>query len=357
MTENKLLELISRGESDRLDFKLKIAKKNKKKSDLMKDVMAFANTHSNEDAYIVMGVKEIHGEKKIIGLEDNDLFDDAELQQLVNGKLTSELKFKCDTIISSKSNKKFQVITISKSQNNKPFFIRDDFESIRKNTVYIRKNSSNFEINPKEIISLYSKEAYSPIEIEDYGFYFEREDKHWKNVDTEDGVFNIRLPLVNVSSRLIREVEVSWSSDYNSITAEILSLLNDNNIDGKVKFCEKGNFQMLDIEIPCLEIRELIAYEKKPVLIKSITPGHGSAKKIRISELFSVLFFARLELCLYLGGRNADKKINLNATLSFKDESGEKESINIDLDAAPTIMKQDQNKRLREVNFQFNQVN
>lgn len=55
------------------------------KSELLKDILAFANAWRRADAYILIGVKEVKGGRsEVVGIADH--LDDAHIQQFVNSK-------------------------------------------------------------------------------------------------------------------------------------------------------------------------------------------------------------------------------------------------------------------------------
>lgn len=59
-------------------------------SELLKDVLAMANTWKSTDAHILIGVKEDPGSRAtVVGLPSADHFDDSRLQQFVNGGKTN----------------------------------------------------------------------------------------------------------------------------------------------------------------------------------------------------------------------------------------------------------------------------
>jgi predicted HTH transcriptional regulator len=88
--------LLYEDESPTLDFKKEQYLFNKatdiQKSELLKDILAFANAWRRADAYILIGVEEVKGKKSnVIGI--NDDLDDASLQQFVNSKTQRPITF------------------------------------------------------------------------------------------------------------------------------------------------------------------------------------------------------------------------------------------------------------------------
>ena len=95
--DSALLEnLLYQAEGSALDFKEEQypfdgANKDQK-GELLKDILAFANSWRQTTAYILIGVKEIKGARsKIIGVTDH--LDDANLHQFVNSKTQRSVEF------------------------------------------------------------------------------------------------------------------------------------------------------------------------------------------------------------------------------------------------------------------------
>src|SRR5437899_1839798 len=62
------------------------------KSEIIKDILAFANAFRRDDAYILLGVQDQQGGRAtIIGVTNHP--DDASLQQLVNTKTNRTVEF------------------------------------------------------------------------------------------------------------------------------------------------------------------------------------------------------------------------------------------------------------------------
>ena len=65
---------------------------NEEKGELLKDILAFANAWRRADAFILVGVKDIPGNKASVqGVASH--IDDAKLQQFVNSKVNRPIEF------------------------------------------------------------------------------------------------------------------------------------------------------------------------------------------------------------------------------------------------------------------------
>lgn len=88
--------LLHHAEGATLDFKRSQYLFNKAsksdKSELLKDILAFANTKREMPAYILIGVEEVKGGRsKVIGVQTH--LDDADLHQFVNSKAQRSVEF------------------------------------------------------------------------------------------------------------------------------------------------------------------------------------------------------------------------------------------------------------------------
>lgn len=144
-------ELLYQEESSTLDFKEEqyrfVDEKNKHiKSELLKDILAFANAWRESDAYILIGVREIKGGKSVVVGIDDDI-DDASLQEFVNKKTNRPLDFQYCTILID--DKKIAYIQIPVQR--RPFYIEKEYGRIKSNTVYLRRGSSTDIATPDEV--------------------------------------------------------------------------------------------------------------------------------------------------------------------------------------------------------------
>ena len=116
------------------------------KAELLKDILALANSWRLTTAYILIGVKEIKGRRnEIIGIENH--LDDANLHQFVNGKTQKPVEF---------SYLPFRVegLDIGVIQipiQERPFFLARRFGGLSDNEVLVRDGSSTRVATPDEI--------------------------------------------------------------------------------------------------------------------------------------------------------------------------------------------------------------
>jgi len=158
-------ELLFEEESSTLDFKQEqysfINSNDHQKSELLKDILAFANAWRRNEAYILIGVEEIKGSRSNILGVDNDL-DDSDLQQFVNSKTQRPLIFEYKNV--QVDGKNIGIIKIP--INERPIYLNKDYGKLKKHTVYIRRGSSTEIATPDEIAKMgasYQSEKNVPI--------------------------------------------------------------------------------------------------------------------------------------------------------------------------------------------------
>ena len=91
-------QLLYEEESTTLDFKkgqYPFAKASEvEKSELLKDILGFANAWRRSEAYILIGVEEVRGGRSnVVGILATDHLDDHSLQQFVNSLTHQPVRF------------------------------------------------------------------------------------------------------------------------------------------------------------------------------------------------------------------------------------------------------------------------
>lgn len=120
-----------------------------KKAELLKDILAFANSWRGTTAFILIGVKEIKGGRsEVVGVKDH--LDDADLHQFVNGKTQRRIEFSYYAVPIEGTT--IGVIEIPPQQ--RPFHLKKGFGKLRANDVYIRDGSSTRVASPDEIAKM-----------------------------------------------------------------------------------------------------------------------------------------------------------------------------------------------------------
>lgn len=140
--DNEILDnLLYSEEGIDLDFKRDQYKfssaSDEEKCELLKDIIAFANSWRRSDAFILIGVKEVKGGRsEVVGITEK--LDDAQIQQFVNSKTQKPITFSYRNL--DFENKSVGVIHIP--IQNRPFYLKKDYGKLKKETVYIKRGSS-----------------------------------------------------------------------------------------------------------------------------------------------------------------------------------------------------------------------
>ncbi|MFS8120531.1 MAG: helix-turn-helix domain-containing protein [Microcoleus sp.] len=164
-------ELLYEEEGTTLDFKIKSyefsSANDHQKSEILKDILAFANAWRRVDAYILLGVEEVKGGRsKIIGIQEE--LDDAHLQQFINGKTQRPIEFNYRTVLID--GEKIGVVRIP--VQTRPFYLEKDYGKLKKHVVYIRRGSSTDEASPEEVRDMGRAELQVSQEIPSLSFEF-----------------------------------------------------------------------------------------------------------------------------------------------------------------------------------------
>ncbi len=150
MTSELFESLLFEEEGTVLDFKSKqypfSGVNDFKKSELLKDILGFANAWRREpNAYIVIGVEEVRGgQSKVVGIERQDHLEDHSLQQFVNSRINQPIQFRYEAY--EYAGKQVGIICIN--EVNRPAFLLKDFGKLKKNEVYVRRGSSTDPSKP-----------------------------------------------------------------------------------------------------------------------------------------------------------------------------------------------------------------
>ena len=152
--DSKLLEsLLYEGEGVALDFKSAQYPFDNanvgEKAELLKDILAFANSWRRTTAYILIGVEEIKGGRsKVVGVENH--LDDASLHQFVNNKTQRPVEFSYQVFPTEGTT--IGVIEISLQE--RPTYLKKRFSELREHEVFIRDGSSTRVAKPEEIAKM-----------------------------------------------------------------------------------------------------------------------------------------------------------------------------------------------------------
>ena len=153
MNATLMEELLNEDESAMLDFKrdqyLFDKASDEQKSELLKDILAFANAWRRTDAYILVGVEDVKGGRSsVVGVTSH--FDDASIQQFVNGKTNRPVTFSYHVF----PFEGVQVGIFHLPLQDRPIYLKKDFGKLKQREVYIRRSSSTDIADPDEIAKM-----------------------------------------------------------------------------------------------------------------------------------------------------------------------------------------------------------
>jgi len=140
--------LLWEDESTKLDFKETQYPLDtpEQKGELLKDLLAFANAFRRNDAYILLGARDIKGSRALITGVTHHL-NDADLQQLVNSKTNRTMEFSYHAL--ELDNQHIGIIRIPRQA--RPTYLRKPFGNLKGNAVYLRHGSCTSIATPDEI--------------------------------------------------------------------------------------------------------------------------------------------------------------------------------------------------------------
>lgn len=142
----KLKSLIKRSEGTKLDFKLKLSLQYESgKKELAKDICAIANSKGGR-GYIIIGIED--KTRKIVGLSDNNLIEEEQIQQIISSRCEPPIPIQVDTCILE--GKKICTITIF-SGEQKPYQIREN------GAFYVRRGSITDIMRKQELVEAFEE--------------------------------------------------------------------------------------------------------------------------------------------------------------------------------------------------------
>lgn len=197
------------GECDYLDFKEEDYHKDNK-VELVKDLVAFANSHSERNKYIIIGIKEENNLcDEIIGIDEKRIRDEAEFQQIVKTYIKENLNVEYKIL--NIDNKKLLIIEIPASNNeNRPFMVKTQIGYLKENEIYIRKGSMTTLANKMDLEIMLEKKKRSQLIIQSY-----LNDK----ISNKLLLSNVNLKIEEYRERKFKEIEEAVN-EINSLKGE-----------------------------------------------------------------------------------------------------------------------------------------
>lgn len=157
LIENLLWE----DESNTLDFKEQqypfSGTTENQKSEIIKDILAFANAFRRDEAYILLGVRDVKGGRGTVSGVTHHL-DEADLQQLVNSKTNRTIDFHYHAI--EFDQKQIGIIRIPRQE--RPSYLTKNYGKLHATKVYLRHGSSTGIATPEEIARMGADQPRAP---------------------------------------------------------------------------------------------------------------------------------------------------------------------------------------------------
>jgi len=150
MTSELFESLLYEEEGPTIDFKkeqYRFAKATEEeKSEILKDVIGFANAWRRATAYILVGVEEVRGGRsQVIGIPASEQLQDHALQQFVNNLVNTPIRFNYRAF--SYEGKQVGIFVIEDGQD-RPIHLKKDYGKLEKDKVYVRRGSSTDPTKP-----------------------------------------------------------------------------------------------------------------------------------------------------------------------------------------------------------------
>jgi hypothetical protein len=187
LSKQEIDELLEQREGRSLDFKRDQyafeSADDESKSELLKDILAFANTARMHDAYILIGVREVKDGVSIpVGVSVH--LDDAKLQQFVNTKTNRPVRFSYEA--NPFAEMSLGVIRIDRDQPA-PIWITKPYGKLQKDRVYIRHGTSTTIASPDEIVQLGASKNLQPARVAQlsFSFYLQAQEERVKILTAE----------------------------------------------------------------------------------------------------------------------------------------------------------------------------
>ncbi|MBI4558670.1 MAG: ATP-binding protein [Candidatus Hydrogenedentes bacterium] len=108
------------------------------KSELLKDILGFANAWRRSDAYILIGVEDVRGGRgSVVGISSTVHLNDHSLPEFVNSLTNQPVRFHYEAF--GFEGRQIGIITID--EQTRPIYLKRDYGKLLKEKVYGRRGS------------------------------------------------------------------------------------------------------------------------------------------------------------------------------------------------------------------------
>lgn len=211
-------------ESDCLDFKQKMfpvkGGTDESKAELIKDILAFANTPRSAPAYILYGVAHEGGTAKLVGLSGPPR-DDADFQSLFRYKTNRPPRFHYYEV--DVDGLRVGVFDIPASQA-RPLYLTTEYGRLREHAIYVRRGSSTDTMPPDEWLRLAPprSDRPRPTQPPPAGGEIEALVKRWWSIFDGHGVLRNQIPALLPQFTLPLSALASWPETVDLLTPDVL---------------------------------------------------------------------------------------------------------------------------------------
>lgn len=156
MDENLLFEIIKKNtESDYVDFKKEIYdfSKPQQKEEFLKDILAMANSGFKAEKYIIFGVKEDATSKKIVGVNLEQVKDQATYQQIIRENIEPDIEFEMKMFQKADCD----ICCFIINGNNRPYIIKKMFGKINAGFSHKRINTTRTPLLRRDLDEIYEE--------------------------------------------------------------------------------------------------------------------------------------------------------------------------------------------------------
>ena len=165
--KEEVQELIDcHAECDYLDFKEENYSK-EHKEELVKDLIAFANSHSLRDRFILIGAKEKNN--MFNGFSDFDIssIDESKIQQIVTSNIKDDLIIKTE-LLDFNGHPIFAIKIPFSNNINRPFMAKKQIGKIKENEMFIRRGSSTMAPTKRDLELMFKSNKCSQLVVKSF---------------------------------------------------------------------------------------------------------------------------------------------------------------------------------------------
>ncbi len=164
--KDKVIELIEYGqETDFCDFKRDFYH-TAKKADMLKDILAFANSTIYGDKYIIFNIDD--KTRQLCEMRIDTIPDISEINGLLREYCEPHIGVELNCFMYNGANVAY--IKISADFNDKPYIVKKDYAHegkvfLQQGQVFIRRNSDNFKANRRDLDEIYESREKINIQV------------------------------------------------------------------------------------------------------------------------------------------------------------------------------------------------